>query len=219
MKTKIELNTDQQQALLDSLAMISLAFWGPTPDSCEWILDDHYLKSLEILSDVTDESFQQEISALRSYLSQFNSPPDLQELLEETYIRLFVSHKEGITAPLYHSCYGLEGNKFGEPLMGEPALKMAEFLSEAGMNLDESITEPPDHLAIELEYLYYLLQQWQSTAMKNHLNKAVNFSKVFLRPWVTTFARSLNGEKSPSYYSILISVLLGILDLLGQLAE
>jgi putative dimethyl sulfoxide reductase chaperone len=219
MKPKIKLDTDQQQALLDSLAMISLAFWGPTPNSCEWILDDQYLKSLEILSDVTDESFQQEIRALRSYLKQFNSSPDLQELLDETYIRLFVSHKEGITAPLYHSCYGLEGDKFGEPLMGEPALKMTEFLSEVGMNLDESITEPPDHLAIELEYLYYRLQQWQSTAMKDHLNKAVSFEKTFLRPWVTTFDRRLSAEKNSSYYSILISVLLGILDLVGQLAE
>ncbi|NIQ90076.1 MAG: molecular chaperone TorD family protein, partial [Desulfobacterales bacterium] len=70
--------------------------------------------------------------------------------LEEGYVRLFISAKGGITAPLYESCYEFEG----APLMGRAAAEMKERFETKDLSVADTIQEPPDHLSIELEYLY-----------------------------------------------------------------
>jgi TorA maturation chaperone TorD len=70
-------------------------------------------------------------------------------------VRLFISNRTGITAPLFHSCYA-SGDGL---LMGEPARMMREVLAAQGLDLAETVHEPPDHLSIELEYLYYLRER------------------------------------------------------------
>ena len=96
--------------------------------------------------------------AVRADSAFFNGA--LFDFLEESYVRLFVNAQNGITAPLYHSCYQDTGQPDSQSgLMGESAGFMRQFFKSKGLSLANSINEPPDHLSIELEYLYFLLQQ------------------------------------------------------------
>ncbi len=43
--------------------------------------------------------------------------------------------------------------------MGPPAVRMKKRFESSGLSLSDNMHEPPDHLSIELEYLYFLLEK------------------------------------------------------------
>jgi TorA maturation chaperone TorD len=43
--------------------------------------------------------------------------------------------------------------------MGEPAIDMKNRYESKGLSLSDEIHEPPDHISIEQEYLYFLLDK------------------------------------------------------------
>ncbi|MGD8739258.1 MAG: molecular chaperone TorD family protein [Desulfobacterales bacterium] len=45
------------------------------------------------------------MTEIKSVLNKFTSADALFHHLEEAYVRLFISDREGVTAPLYASCY------------------------------------------------------------------------------------------------------------------
>ena len=84
------------------------------------------------------------VDGLHEIISIIKSFPDgdsLYQNLEEGYVRLFISAKGGITAPLYESCYEFEG----APLMGRAAIEMKERFEAQDLSVADNIQEPPDH--------------------------------------------------------------------------
>jgi len=46
--------------------------------------------------------------------------------------------------------------------MGESAGVMRQLFKSKKLSLADSINEPPDHLSIELEYLYFFTSAWRA---------------------------------------------------------
>lgn len=109
--------------------------------------------------------------------------------LETEYVRLFIAGPGGVPAPLYESCH-LGG---GARTMGRPALDMRDRLAASGLAVDLDSNEPPDHLAIELEYLYHLLATGWSGDDPTPAAQGGEFAATVMLPWVRRFRDALAG--------------------------
>ena len=114
--------TPEQTILLDGLKMMAQIFWGPSGDKCAEMVGEIYLDRLQSLTSVLKADTVGALDQIVSIIKGFPGGDSLYQHLEEGYVRLFISAKGGITAPLYESCYEFEG----APLMGRAAAEMKE---------------------------------------------------------------------------------------------
>ena len=201
----------QHQALLESLAKISAVFWGPDEARCQEMLNVNYFGWYPQLKDLLQLDPPDALEKLESFIHSSPDSDNLYAALEETYIQLFISSKDGIAAPLYQSCYEYEN----APLMGPPALLMQEKLENKGLSVGGQLNEPPDHLAIEIEYLYFLLQKGWVDNEDSCLEEAVEFSNDVMLKWVDKFRQKLAENSDAQFYFLTASVLCAILDLVA----
>ena len=154
--------------------------------------------------------------AIEEAFQNFSDADALFQNLEAEYVRLFISHRDGIAAPLYESCY--VGVAAGETasLMGAPAVMMKKRLQASGLSLGEGISEPPDHIAIELEYLYFLLQKGWTEGRPSLFNEAVSFAADTMLPWVSKFRDRLAGQSEFRFYFWMASMVTASLGFIGE---
>ena len=146
---------EQLTALIAGVQTLSELFWGPNLQKCHEMVAGTYCQPFSILENVLKHDPPDVLQRIESDLNNFSNADSLFQYLETEYVRLFISHRDGIAAPLYESCYvGVEPGETGS-LMGEPAIRMKKRLQSNGLSIGDSISEPPDHISIELEYLYF----------------------------------------------------------------
>ena len=80
-------------------------FWGPSAEVCEQMKTGTYLQPLEILAPALDCAPPDAVAQLVDLFHDTADAQDLFSILETDYVRLFVSDRAGIAAPLYASCY------------------------------------------------------------------------------------------------------------------
>ena len=149
-------------------------------------------------------------------LRNFKDADSLYDYLETAYVRLFISHRHGIAAPLYESCYhGVEPGDKGS-LMGEPALKMKQRFESKGLSLDSNIHEPPDHLAIELEYLYFLLSKGWEDQDGALIAEAGSFAAETMLPWVSKLQKQIASQMPDHFYFFWVSILIAVLHRIAE---
>lgn len=220
MPSIYSLDKTNRAALLEAVALLSQSYWGPTADSISDISRGIYLKPFEALKSLVDYKPPAILEELKTVGSDFADEDELFQCLEQAYVRLFINSREGVTAPLYASCYA-PGNEPGEDsaLMGPPALMMKERFESKGLSLGDHIHEPPDHLAIELEYLYFLLEKGWRDDDVSLLDEAVSFAGETMLPWVFKFQERIKRiapvEAECRYYHIITAVLYAILRFVG----
>ena len=206
-----------QKALLEADAALAGLYWGPDAEGSRELLRGVYLKPFEALKPIVGYEPPDILDELRAINTSFTDEDDFFQYLEQSYVRLFINSRDGITAPLYASCYE-PGRAAGEdaPLMGPPAFLMKECFESKGLSLGEHIHEPPDHLAIELEYLYFLLERgWtdDDAALKD---EAVFFAGDVMLPWVFKFQERLGTvETECRFYHLTTAILCTILRFIG----
>jgi TorA-specific chaperone len=114
--------------------------------------------------------------------------------LETEYVRLFIAGPGGVPAPLYESCHDGTGRT-----MGKSALAMRDRLAAAGLEISLSSNEPPDHLALELGYLFHLCAGgW--TGEPALADEAARFAGEVMAPWVRRFREALAGADPDPVY-------------------
>ena len=211
MKILAHFSKIQKDDILQSIAFFSQIFWGPDHETCaEMIRGTAFRWTLE-LEDIMDTSFSENIKQVVSLIKKFPDGASLYKHLEEAYVRLFVSTKGGIPAPLYQSCYEYEN----APLMGLPAIKMKNRLDAIGLSLGEDINEPPDHLSIQLEYLYFLLKKGMDEENRSLISEAGSFASEAMLPWTNEFWERLSVETKYRFYPLISSLLVSILFVIG----
>ena len=100
--------------------------------------------------------------------------------------------------------------------MGEPALRMKRCFEAKSLSIDTRVGEPPDHLAIELEYLYFLLEKGRSDNDRELIAEASSFSSDVMLPWVTRLQKRLAAvEIEGSFYLLITTILCAILQFSG----
>lgn len=142
-------------------------------------------------------------SALAKALRELDSPPTLakENLLTELQIAftgLFINRLGGAPAPPYGSVYLEDDGR----LLGPSSRQVGELYREAGLALDGSV-EPPDYLATELEYLYFLVDQELQAfgnrdlaAAKAATSRQAAFARQYLHPWVGEFCHRLQADSA-----------------------
>lgn len=210
MNNIILLTEQQQSAVLEGLANITALFWGPNPEICRALLNGSFFSFFNVLQDIDGQ-----LSVLKAGTNELlNEYADEQILfgeLERQYVLLFISNKDGVIAPLYHSCHISENAQ----LMGPPAMMMKKKLRAVGLNAADNIKEPPDHIAIEGEYLYFLLEKSWRENDKITLNEAKNFAGEEMLPWVKVFRQKLGKEQDGKFYGLLAEAFSSLLRIIS----
>lgn len=131
-----------------------------------------------------------------------------EELIVE-YARLFIG-PFGLKSPPYGSVY-LDSDC---TVMGASTMKTIKFYEEEGLARDEEFHELPDHIAVELEFMYYLsyrraeaLQKSDLSAAEAYRLKQERFRACFLDKWVPPFCAQIQEETDNGFYSALASCL------------
>jgi TorA maturation chaperone TorD len=205
----------EQTILLDGLKIMGRIFWGPSLEECTEMVQEKYLDRLESLTSVLKTGAVDGLHEIVSIIKSFPGGDSLYQHLEEGYVRLFISAKGSITAPLYESCYEFEG----APLMGRAAAEMKERFEAKGLSVAETIQEPPDHLSIELEYLYFLLDKGWGEQDDALVAEAAEFASDTLLPWVSELSEKLASEEECRYYPLMATIVVEILSVIGRISE
>jgi TorA maturation chaperone TorD len=125
-----------------------------------------------------------------------------QQQLSIAHAELFIGPFE-LIAPPYGSVY-LEKNR---QIMGDTTIGVLRSYQDAGLAVDEK--EPPDHIAIELEFMSFLntreaeaRAEGNATEADTFFEKQKEFYHNYLR-WVPNFCEAIKkGTKSSFYQSL-----------------
>ena len=127
------------------------------------------------------------------------------EELSVEYPKLFVGPFE-LKAPPYGSVY-LDG---GRRTMGDSTMEVLEMYKEAGIAIGDDFKELPDHVAVELEFMYFLSfyehRSIECSEMENayqYLKKQFTFSMNFLGNWVSPFCNKIMQNTDNKFYQSL----------------
>jgi len=130
-----------------------------------------------------------------------------EELLVD-YSKLFVGPYE-LKAPPYGSVYLDDGRR----VMGESTMQVISIYRNEGLVLDKDFKELPDHIAVELEFMSFLIYQELKALEKNDFNAAIEllekqemFLNCYLR-WVPQFCEKIKEGTDNSFYSALADCL------------
>jgi putative dimethyl sulfoxide reductase chaperone len=124
------------------------------------------------------------------------------EELAIDHARLFVG-PFALLAPPYGSVY-LEGER---RLMGDSALAVGECYQEVGLEVAAGFNGTPDHIAVELEFMHFLVVKELDALAGGYLDRAQNFrqkQRAFLErhlaAWVPDFSRSVEKQAQTKFY-------------------
>lgn len=127
-----------------------------------------------------------------------------EELLVD-YAKLFVGPYELIAAP-YGSVYLDKERK----VMGDSTIKTMEFYREAGLEISKDFKELPDHIAVELEFMYYLIFKEIEALRKSDIETANKFIEMqnrflnsFLGLWIDSFCEKIKNGTDNKFYKAL----------------
>jgi len=124
------------------------------------------------------------------------------EELAIDHARLFVG-PFALLAPPYGSVY-LEGER---RLMGDSTLAVGECYREDGLEVAAGFNGTPDHIAVELEFMHFLVVKELDALFAKQLDRAQNFrqkQRAFLQrhlaAWVPNFSRSVEEQAQTQFY-------------------
>jgi len=193
--------TEFEQARCECFKLLAACFYQPGKDA---LLEEKTLEGLSgLLRRVCPEAALS-ASTMRDALLKYSN----EELLIE-YAKLFVGPFELKAAP-YGSVYLDDGRK----IMGDSTLEVTKIYKEEGLALDENFKELPDHIAAELEFMYYLAYQEVEALEKNDTEKAAHFLnrqeyflRTFLGRWVAPFCEKIKQGTENEFYQALADCL------------
>lgn len=123
---------------------------------------------------------------------------DLEALLLD-YSRLFLGPFEILAKP-YGSVY-LDGEKI---VMGDSTVSALSLYREGRFDLAEDFRETPDHVAVELEFLYlmtfHIARATEASERNNLIRLKRKFLKEHLGRWVAPFTEAMRKGAETDFY-------------------
>jgi TorA maturation chaperone TorD len=171
--------------------ILSSLFYKPTEDS---------LQSLPILQEIffgTDEN----LYLLTSELLKEAKKESLESLTLD-FGRLFVGSSRSLASP-YASIY-LEGKW---EVMGQSTIDTLQYYNEAGLEIKEGFHELPDHIAVELEFVYYLIYKYLEENDEKYLSSQQKFIEKILNKWVPSFTKLIKEHAETDFYKLIGTLL------------
>lgn len=126
---------------------------------------------------------------------------DLQTLLVD-YTRLFLGPMEALAQP-----YGSSWMKGAVQTGDNPPLAILDVYSDGGFEVDAEFMELPDHVAVELEFLYLLLFNRNQASRAGKLTEASateslqqRFLSEHLGAWIGPFTAAVQAGSKTAFY-------------------
>ena len=131
------------------------------------------------------------------------------EELAVDHARLFVG-PFGLRAAPYGSLY-LDGEGM---VMGSSTMRVLETYAQEGLAVDDEFTDLPDHIAVELEFMYYLVCRaveefgdGGADGCAHTVNVQRRFLDEFLLPWLEPFCHKIAHGAETDFYRALADCL------------
>lgn len=177
-------------------------------DLCRFLAACHYqpepafaeeglFASMQQVATVVDPDFA---AAARRLGDAFAA--DGQERLLLDYTRLFLGPVDTLARP-YESCWRGDATA----VMGESTVSVIELYHQAGFEIDQEFRDLPDHIAVELEFLYVLLFRENAATAEGDRDAAGNASALrrrfldeHLGTWVGPFTAAVASGASSDFY-------------------
>lgn len=179
----------------DSYRLLSACFYFPKK---ELFLGERLFENLSILlNTISPEAavFSRKMGETIQHYSD--------EELAIDYAKLFVGPYE-LKAPPYGSIY-LEGRR---RVMGDSTMEVIQLYRQEGLSMDEDFKELPDHIAVELEFMNYLIHKEIDSCMESKLEDAREGLKIqeiflnkYLHAWVPKFTEAVIENSDNPFYT------------------
>ena len=171
--------------------LLSACLYQPSPAWEEAGMFGHLEKALQVVA----PSFASQADAMAGALRAVGETE-----IAVSYARLFVG-PFSLGAPPYGSFY-LEPEK---KVMGDSTLSVQEFYREAGLSLEKDFPELPDHMAVELEFLSFLLQRATETGEEGDkvalwVDRRREFLRRFVTGWYDQFCAAIRDATDDPFY-------------------
>ena len=167
-------------------------------DSYKLLADCYYLPDEELIE--TLSNLDKLKGSLFAGIAESASLTSDIKALKIDYSTLFIGPYR-LLAPPYGSVY-LEKTR---RVMGISTLDVRNKYADEGLRID--IKEAPDHIAIELEFMYYLISKEVEAALSSdsidatsYLKKQKDFLDAHLGIWVSDFSNSIEINAETSFY-------------------
>jgi TorA maturation chaperone TorD len=177
----------------DLCRFVAACFYQPCTEFVEEKLFDSIVATARVLDPA--------LAARAERLREAFFAEELETLLVD-YTRLFLGPSEPLARP--YGCYWLTGQT---TVMQEPTLAVMSLYREAGFEFDEASLDVPDHVAVELEFLYLLAfrrHRAQETgdidAMAEIEQLQERFLSQHLGSWIARFAGAVKEGAQTSFY-------------------
>lgn len=179
--------TSASSALLDEEQQKRAGAYGLLARLLRSAPDDALLQQLGELKDIKQDGSELGLAMSMLGLSATTCAPDP---IDDEYHALFVGLGRGELLP-YGSWY-LTGF-----LMEKPLGHLRDDLSALGIEQDESVSEPEDHIAALCEVMLMLISEGAD------LETQTNFFSTHMEGWISRFFSDLSSAKSAVFYKSL----------------
>lgn len=162
-----------------------------------------YLNLIKLEKDLDNIFISDNHSEIKNYLIDLKSDfenCDQQKLMVE-FARLFVGPFH-VVAPPYGSYYLEEGK-----LMGESTVQVSKFYDSAGLAINDSFKDLPDHVVAELEFLIFLIfneiKFLENSEIENYnviSNLKIDFFNRFFITWIYKFTSVIIDNTELEFY-------------------
>jgi TorA maturation chaperone TorD len=194
--------TDQRDIIIrgNCFKLLAACFYEPDKDL---LLEEQVCENLSKLLDTWASGAAKAAGEMTLSLKTCS-----QDQLSIDHAALFVGPFELIAAP-----YGSVYKEQNRQVMGKSTIDVLRFYQDAGLAVE--IKEPPDHIAIELEFMYYLCTKEADSLANGHQEEAEKFRSLqrqFFQTsleWVPRFCETIKLGTSNPFYS-------GLADCLGR---
>ncbi len=201
------IGTDNKLAArADLCRFLAACYYEPTPAFSEERLFD----SMAEVAGVLDA----ELASAATGLGEAFAAAEPEALLVD-YTRLFLGPVRAIAMP-----YGSMWLRGDATLMQDSTMAVRDLYAQGGFDIDDDFADLPDHVAVELEFLYVLLlaerdarQAGDAAALQATLSIRRQFLRQHLGAWVASFAGAVTANAETPFYRLLAALTLRVVSL------
>ena len=139
------------------------------------------------------------INQLASWLKTFKSKEELLETLQVEYTHLFITSFPSIHAPMFKSFY------YENEILGTSTEKIMDIYESFNFHVSDDMTEPPDNLAIMLEFVFRLSE------LENTYEDQILFIQNEILSWIEKLEQKINSNAEIPFYPLIINTIINYL--------
>lgn len=190
----------------DGYRLLAACFYQPQKET---FIEEEFFKTLEGLLRPASPDAAAHAAVMEKAFLKYS-----EEDLLVAYAKLFVGPNE-LLAPPYGSVY-LDGEKM---VMGDSTMAAIKMYEDQGLSMDGEFRNLPDHITVEMEFMYYLIFKETEALEKSEWDRSLDFIKTqelfldqFLNRWVKPFCDKIKQGTDNEFYTSLadcVSVFIG----------